>query len=64
VDPVLAAQRHRPHRVLRQVVAQLQLGILQEARELPPEGKGCSSPPCPTRWKARTRRGGPRPLCG
>src|ERR1039458_7275213 len=37
VDPVLPTKSHRAHRVLRQVVAQFQLGILQEARELPPE---------------------------
>src|SRR5208282_1351513 len=36
VDPVLPAQRHRTHGVLRQVVAQLQLRVLQEARELFP----------------------------
>ena len=29
----------RAHRVLRQIVAQFQLGILQEAREFPPEGE-------------------------
>jgi len=37
MDPVLSAQSYRAHRVLRQVVAQFQLGILQEARELSPE---------------------------
>src|ERR1017187_5214325 len=34
---IIPTKSHRAHRVLRQVVAQFQLGILQEARELPPE---------------------------
>src|SRR5438034_9889000 len=36
MDPVLPAQCHRTHRVLRQIVTQLQLRVLQEARQLPP----------------------------
>src|ERR1019366_2916065 len=38
VDPVLPAQRHGTHRVLRQIVAQLQFRVLQEACELLPQG--------------------------
>src|ERR1039457_1975009 len=36
MDPVFPAQRDRAHRVLREVGTQLQLGVLQEAGELPP----------------------------
>src|ERR1035437_5389214 len=39
VDPVLPAQRHGTHRVLRQIVAQLQFRVLQEACELLPQGE-------------------------
>src|ERR1039458_2803815 len=34
---IISTKSYRAHRVLRQVVAQFQLGIFQEARELPPE---------------------------
>src|ERR1035437_253343 len=47
VDSVLPAQRHGTHRVLRQIVAQLQFRVLQEACELLPQGERvvCRLPP-------------------
>src|SRR5665647_1756136 len=58
MDPVLPAQRHRTHRVLRQVVTQLQHCVFQEARELPPLQE------CVVRrLSQRTRRQGSVPGC-
>src|SRR5712691_8219229 len=37
VYPVLSAQSHRTHRILRKVIAQLKLRIFKEARKFPPQ---------------------------
>ena len=37
VYPVLPAQGHRTHRILRKVVAQLKFRIFQESRKFPPQ---------------------------
>ena len=37
---LIAPDRHRAHRVFSEVVAQFQLGIVEQARELVPQAKG------------------------
>ena len=39
VNPIAAPHGERTHRVLSQIVAQLQFGVFQEARELVPKGE-------------------------
>ena len=68
MDPVLPSQCHRTHRVLRQVIAQFQLRIVQEACEpLPGPPVGVTACDSPTFSKDRdhpsaTTLSGPRRL--
>jgi hypothetical protein len=54
VGPIATANRHRAHGVLREVVAQFQLWIVEEAREFVPQPKGVGR--CLAEWTRRECR--------
>jgi hypothetical protein len=43
MDPVASAEGDRPHGILRQVITEFQIGIIEEANQLLPNSKGISA---------------------